>query len=251
MVPNMGADDALIIENPCTPMAIAPVYAQLIQEAIAAYHTVFAAQVTEIRLLGSVARGEATPGDSDLDLLAIVRHAPTADKRAALDRHAATLGLANPLVSRVELDASRVEDLHPSRHFFVTSDSLAMAGRDTLTRRSQTVPREVLVHLVTPSRPHLLAAYREGVMHLDPLDGDQLRFYSWIIGKDLLKCLRGVILRRGAPYERNIAAIATQALAHFPDHAATITTLLRCYRTPTTDRAVLLQILDDAAQLPA
>lgn len=250
MVSSPEADETLIIENPCTPVAIAPAYAPLIQEAIAAYHTVFAERVTEIRLLGSVARGEAMTGDSDLDLLAIVRHAPTADERVALDRHAVALGLANPIVSRVELDASRTEDLHPSRRFFLTSDSLAVAGSDTLTLRRQMVPRDTLVRLVTPSLPHILTTCREAVTHLDPTDGDQLRFYSRIIGKDLLKCLRGAVLRRGDTYERNIAAVATQALVHFPDHAPTITTLLRCYRTPLADRAVLLQILDAAARLP-
>lgn len=251
MMSSTGSGETLIIENPCTPMAIAPAYAPLIREAIAAYHTVFAEQVTEIRLLGSVARGEATPGNSDIDFLALVRQAPTIAERADLDRHAATLGLANPIVSRVELDTSRLEDLHPSRHFFVTSDSLSVAGVDTLTRRSQTVPREALIRLVTPTRPHLLAEYHAAVTHLNPTDRDQLRFYSRIIGKDLLKCLRGVILRRGDTYERNIAAIAEQALAHFPDHAATIATLLHCYRTPTADRSVLLQLLAAAAELPA
>jgi predicted nucleotidyltransferase len=243
-------DDALRIENTCTLAAIRPTYAPLIRAAVAAYHAIFTDQVEEVRLMGSVARGEAMPGRSDIDFLALVREVPTDAARAALNRHAMLLGRTYPIVSLVDLEVSRLEDLYPVQRFILTSDSIAVAGDDRLTLRSQTVSREALIRLVTPSMSSILSDYHTTVTHLDPGDGDQLRFYSRIIGKDLLKCLRGVILRRGDTYERNIGAIAAQALAHFPEHSMTIAMLYQCYSAPTSDRTTLLRTLADATGLP-
>ena len=88
-------DDTLVIENRCSLDAIGPAYAPLIRAAVAAYHAIFTDQIEEVRLMGSVARGEALPGRSDIDFLAVVREAPSAADRAALDRHAALLGRAH------------------------------------------------------------------------------------------------------------------------------------------------------------
>src|SRR5262249_26195479 len=141
--------------------------------------------------------------------------------------------------------------LHPVQRFILTSDSVALAGADRLTLREQVVVRDELVRLVTPSLARLLVEYRAAVAQLGPADAERLRFYSRVIGKDLLKCLRGVILERGGTYERNIGAIAAQALEQFPEHAGTIATLYRCYRAPTSDRATLLHALASATRLPS
>lgn len=244
-------DDTLEIENICTLDAVGPAYAPLVQAAISAYHAVFADQVEEVRLMGSVARGEALPGRSDIDFLALVREVPSDADRAALNRHAVLLGRTYPIVSFVDLEASRLEELYPVQHFILSSDSVAVAGYDRLTLGRQVVSREALIRLVTPSLSSILADYRAEVLRLDPGDGDQLRFYSRIIGKDLLKCLRGVILQRGDTYERNIGAIADQAMTHFTEHTATIETLYQCYSAPPSDRATLLRALTDAVRLPS
>ena len=154
-------------------------------------------------------------------------------------------------MSLVDLEASHLKDLYPVQRFILSSDSVAVAGADRLTIRQQTMSREALIHLVTPSLSNLLADYSTAVTRIDPEDSNQLRFYSRLIGKDLLKCLRGVILRRGDIYERNIVAIAHQAIAHFTEHAATIAMLYQCYSAPTSDRTTLLRTLAAAADLPS
>ena len=243
--------DMLRIKNSCTLEAIDAAYSPLIQAAIAAYHAVFPQEIEEIRLMGSVARGEAIPEVSDIDFLALVREEPSEDAQAALQYRAAALGRTFPIVSLVDLGISCRDNLHPTQHFILTSDSLAVAGIDRLTLREQLVTRDELIRLVTPSMSQLLPEYRVAVAQLAPDDVERLRFYSRIIGKDLLKCLRGIILRCGATYERNISAIAAQALAHFPEHAATITLLHRCYLAPTNDQTVLLEALTRATDLPS
>lgn len=245
------ADDVVRINNSCSLDAIGPAYAPIVRAAVAAYHAIFADRIEEVRLMGSVARGEALPGRSDIDFFALVREAPSAADQAALAHHATLLGRAYPIVSLVDLEASRLGDLLPVQRFILSSDSVAVAGEDRLTRQSQVMSRDALVRLVTPPMDSLLSDYGAAVRQLDPGDSDQLRFYSRIIGKDFLKCLRGVILRRGDSYERNIGAIAEQSLAHFPEQTATIALLHRCYSAPTNDQDRLLRLLADVARLPA
>lgn len=244
-------DDTVLIENYCSRTAINPAYHALIAAVVEAYRTVFGDQVEEVRLMGSVARGEAMPGLSDIDFLALVHEEPSATARAELGRHAAALGRIFPIASLVDLEACRLDDLHPTQRFILSSDSLAVAGTDRLTLVRQTLRRDTLIPLVTPPMAQLLSDYGEAVARLATEDSDQLRFYSRVIGKDLLKGLRGSALRRGAAYERNIAAIAEQALVYFPEHSATIAKLYHCYRSPTADRAALLGVLAVAARLPA
>lgn len=244
-------DDLLWIENECSHDAIGLAYLPLLQDAIAAYQAIFAEQVEEVRLMGSVARGEAVPGHSDIDFFALVCEVLNAVARAALGRHAVSLSRAYPIVSLVDLEVSRLKDLSPVQRFILSSDSIAVVGHDRLTIQRQTMDRAALIHLVTPSMSSLLADYQTAVMHIDPEDGNRLRFYSRIIGKDLLKCLRGVILQRGDTYERNIGAIADQALEHFPEHVTTIAALYGCYCTPSSDRSALLRALADATHLPS
>jgi predicted nucleotidyltransferase len=244
------ANDGVSIHNNCTPTAITPAYCPLIEEAIAAYRSVFMSRVEEVRLMGSVARGEAIAGLSDIDFLAIVREQPTVAERAVLAQHAAALGQKYPTVSLVDLEASRLNDLYPTQRFILSSDSLSVYGDDRLTLREQTLHRDALIALVTPPLVQLLTDYGKGLARLEDGNAARLRFWSRVIGKDILKALRGVALRHGAAYERNIAAIAEQSLSYFPEHTTTIELIYTCYREPTADRATLLRALAEAANLP-
>lgn len=241
---------SIVVENKCSREVIDPVYADLIEEAVAAYRDVFAERALDIRLMGSVARGEAVLGQSDIDFMALVQDAPSETERAAVRRHADRLGQEYPLVSRVDLDASRPGDLHPGQRFILSSDSLSLAGDDHLTRPRQTIGRRELADLVTLDRDKLIRDYRTALLAVAPEDTAQLLFWSRVVGKDLLKCLRGAVLREGGNYERNIAAIARQVAAHFPEHRAVIEHLFACYNEPTSERETLLRLLDATAHLP-
>lgn len=224
-------------------------YLPLVGAAIAAYQAVFPGQIDAVRLLGSVARGEATIGQSDIDFMALVRDPPTPAHLQALENHAMALTRTYPIVSRVDLEVGQLAHLPELRRFVLSSDSVAIYGADTLTRRRQALPRERLIRLVTPDMAELITGYRAAVRSLDERAApEQLRFYSRVTGKDLLKCLRAAVLRRGGSYEKNIQAIYHQVSAYLPECAPTARDLYRLYHTPTVERGTLLRVLDEAEQ---
>ena len=63
---------------------------------------------------------------------------------------------------------------------------------------------------------------------------DERRFASRIIGKDLLKVLRGVALLQGADYEASIPRIAAQVAQFVPVSAVVAAALLALYTEPST-----------------
>lgn len=240
----------VVIDNTCALAKVDRHYLPVVEAVIAVYQAAFPGQIAAIQLLGSVPRGEATIGQSDIDFMGIVPTLPSPTSRQALQDCALALAQAYPIVSRVDLDVSQVACLPEVQRFILSSDSVAVYGTDTLIQRRQVIARDRLIRLVTPDMPELIAGYRAAVRALDEQAApERLRVYSRVTGKDLLKCLRAAVLARGGGYERNSGAIYHQVLAYLPECAPTAGNLYQLYRTPTADRRTLLRVLDEAAQL--
>ncbi len=77
-------------------------------------------------------------------------------------------------------------------------------------------------------------------------DDEAMRFCSRIVGKDLLKCVRALILLRGGAYEVAIDRIHVQTRNVAPELVPLADRLYRLYRAPVTDPAVILAVLDEA-----
>ncbi len=223
-------------------------YTPLVEAAIQTYRVLFDADLLDVRLLGSVARGEAIPGASDIDFLALVRRAPQPAELDHLARHEDGLRRTYPVVARVDLEAECLAELSAFRRLVLSSDSLSVFGSDQLTRPRQHVDRVELARLVTPDGRRLICGYRAAIEDLDPTDREGIVRYARVVGKDLLRCLRQAAILRGGAYETNIGAIYEQVSALVPEHRALARALYELYRRPRVDKAVVLRILNEAAE---
>jgi predicted nucleotidyltransferase len=66
----------VLVRNTCSRAKVDACYEPLIAAAIQTYRTLFEDELVDVRLMGSVARGEAIPGQSDIDFLALLREVP-------------------------------------------------------------------------------------------------------------------------------------------------------------------------------
>lgn len=138
-------------------------------------------------------------------------------------------------------------ELSAFQRFALSSDSLRVWGTDTLTHREQRIDRTELIRLVTPDLAALLPDYRAMVREAASEAADDLmHFYSRVVGKDLLKCLRAVASQRGAAYEVNIDRIHRQVAVYAPDLAPLADRLHGLYRAPTANPVPVLRALDEA-----
>ena len=239
--PSWHYDESVIVPNRCSFAKVALLFQPLLDEAVIAYQQIFNHDLVSIRLLGSVARGEAIPGESDIDFMALLQAPASARAAEALQEAAEDLLQLHAVVSRVDLDAIHRDALQEVQHFILGNDSLLLYGKDDVAHGQQTMNRSHLISLVTLSAADLIRSYRTTVERLDDPDG--VRRLSRVTGKDLLKCLRGVALARGAAYENRIEAIYHQVVAFVPEQRDLAEELYTCYRLPTSDKNQLRGIL--------
>ena len=244
---------SVLVRNTCSRRNVGAPFAPLIPTAIDTYRRVFADSLTAIYLMGSVPRGEAIVGESDIDFVGLVDGDPTATGLEELATQETTLAHAYPVVARVDLEAERLDTLSEFRRFVLASDSICVYGDTSLTQEYLDMERARLAELVTPDASALIEAYRAAVQRLDPVSNlNQIARYARVTGKDLLKCLRRVALLRGAPYEKSIGVIHQQVGLFAPVFGGLAGELYALYRQPRVEPSAILRVLDQAAaQLPA
>lgn len=239
--------DELLIRNQCAQHRIDLRFMPVVEAARAGMVACCGDCLRELRLQGSVARGDAVVGRADLDMLALLDGAPTDDESRCLARLAALLGAESQVVSRLDLEAVDTNTLQPFRRFVLSSDSLCIYGVDSLTLPIQSMERHALARLVTPDPATMLPDYWQWAEDLASAGNAERRFASRIIGKDLLKVLRGVLLLRGAEYEVAIPRIAAQVPLVAPEMAAVAVRLFALYTEPTADMEAVGRIVAEAA----
>jgi predicted nucleotidyltransferase len=102
--------NTLIIENQCSRERIPHVFLPLIEDAVAGYQTIFGDAILNIRLLGSVARGEANL-HSDIDFIAVLRVIPSEEQMHRVEEEERNLSQKHSFISKVDLEAVAAEGL--------------------------------------------------------------------------------------------------------------------------------------------
>jgi len=227
---------------------IAPPFRPIVDDAVKAYRDILAGSVCSIRLLGSVPRGEAIIGQSDIDFMGVLGCAPSGDQRASLERRASDLYETYPVVSKVDLDYVVAGSVSELQKFVFSSDSISLYGDDTFSRAEQQMPLDELVNLVTPDIKSLLPDYMGHVKQVDEQDRKRLFQWSRWCGKDVIKCLRGDAILREGKYDRTIKGTHHQLRRCFPEHAQVIDKLLVLYETPEPNKRKILQVLKEVEE---
>jgi predicted nucleotidyltransferase len=233
----------ITVRNDCSVERIAPLYRPLVDDAIAAYREIVRDGLAEVRLLGSVARGTAVAGQSDIDFMAVLTDGPPDRVRTALQSRADSLLTQYPVVSKVDLDVVVFGRLGPAQRFILATDSVNLFGEDALTEGAVAIEADELAALVTPDLHALLPSYTQSVQHTDAQDSTSLFRWSRWCGKDILKCLRGTAIRRENRYERDVRRIHEQVCRCFPEHQRVLGDVFALYADPKPDRDWILAVL--------
>jgi predicted nucleotidyltransferase len=236
----------VIVRNRCSASRIPCEFEPLVASLTLACWTILGDALVDLRLLGSVARGEARPGESDLDIVALVRTCPSEKVCGDLAAVAEESQSLYRVVRRIDLDVYEIDGLSDFQRLTLSSDSISLHGVDTLTRSRQSVDREWLAHTVTPDVGETTRAYEESLDDLDNTAEEQLTEYGRVIGRDLLRCLRGEALRRGSRYSPSMTEIDAQVGQFVPECRELAARLYATYRNPRKSKAELVSLLSEA-----
>jgi predicted nucleotidyltransferase len=238
----------IVIENECAEEKISACYRPIIVEAIRAYQEIFAETVSNIRLMGSVARGEAILNQSDIDFMVILKFAPSREQQEQLRNRAANLLGAHPVVSKIDLDCLFIDDISEFQKFVFCSDSISLWGQDRFREAPLKIDAKHLAALVTPDLKSLVPSYISSVEVADPNDRSKLMQWSRWCGKDVIKCLRGEAIVREEVYCRSILASHRQLQRCFPQHVELVDALLELYTNPKSQKEEILEIMVKARE---
>ncbi|MEV7598336.1 nucleotidyltransferase [Kitasatospora sp. NPDC089797] len=198
-------------------------------------------------LYGSIPRGTAVPGVSDLDLLLALHHPPTPDDRAAADALEAALDSTLPQVDGVGVLLSDTATLlsDAERHdmgWFLACLCTPLLGPDLAERLPRYRPTSLLARETNGDLALALPGWRARLAAAD--SEAELRALSRAVSRRLVRTGFTLVMPRWNGWTSDLAASAEAFAAYYPGHAERMRLAAAVARTPTTDRGVLADLID-------
>jgi len=234
----------ITIGNDCSLDRVGRDYTVIIEDAVGAYRRNLDKLLLSVRLMGSVPRGEASFGSSDIDFVALAAMNPGADQRNMLAAESKRLTGKYSCVSHVDLEIEIKGRVLAAREFIFRSDSICVWGDDAYPKTDTKMTNVALSKLVTPDFIQLQSGYRQRLKA--PIHGQELGQLCRSVSKDVLKCFRKYLILKLAVYRKGAIDIHDQLVMYFPQETDTFDRLLKIHEQPV-EREDLLDILRGAS----
>jgi uncharacterized protein len=228
------------------PAAFAPV----VDAARAGLTETFGARMHSAYLYGSIPRGTAIPGVSDLDLLVVLHAGPADADRAAARALEARLDRAFPQISGVGIvmSSTRATLSELERHdggFFVACLCTPLLGEDLAAHLPRYRPTGLLARETNGDLALVLPRWRTRAAAA-ATDADR-RTLSRGVGRRLTRTGFTLVMPWWGGWTSDLDRSAELFGRYYPERAAQMRTAAAAARTPSADPAVLAMLIDDLA----
>ncbi|WP_329499528.1 nucleotidyltransferase domain-containing protein [Kitasatospora herbaricolor] len=199
-------------------------------------------------LYGSVPRGTATPGVSDLDLLLALRRPPTAADRADAAALEAGLDAAHPVIDGAGILLFDVDTLlgELERHdlgWFVACLCTPLLGEDLAARLPRYRPTSLLARETNGDLGNLLPRWRErlAAARTDAEVGALAR----AVGRRTVRTGLTLVMPRWGGWTSDLDTSAEVFGRYYPERAGHLRLAADLGRRPSADRAALTLLIED------
>jgi predicted nucleotidyltransferase len=237
----------IIVHNRCRLEYVNALFLPILHDAINAYAEFLSEILMDVRLMGSVARGNAIPGQSDIDFVGITKCNATVNQRDAISRMACMLTERYGCARKVDLEIETFGEIDPARVFIFKTDSISIHGNSLYSDDNVEITNTLLAKQNTPAIAPILTTYAKAVQ--DASDPKRIEQYSIWTGKDLLKCFRKYLILKYGIYESSIHSIYEQLITHFSQGTTLFKKLYELYSAPTVDKDMIMRIQEEASVL--
>lgn len=227
--------------------AFAPVVAAARARISAAYSPT---RLHSAYLYGSVPRGTAIPGVSDLDLLLALREEPASVDRAAADALRSALDAAFPQVNGVGVllfsTGTLLSELE--RHdlgWFVACLCTPLLGDDLARELPRYRPTSLLARETNGDLALALRGWRERAA--SPHSRAERRTLSRGVARRLVRTGLTLVMPRWGGWTSDLAQSAEVFARYYPERAGQMRLASVVARTPTDDPAVLQVLIEELA----
>jgi hypothetical protein len=202
-------------------------------------------------LYGSIPRGTAIPGVSDLDLLLALRHEPGPADRSDADRLEHDLGARFPQVigAGIGLDAAAtlLSDLERyNMGWFVACLCTPLLGEDLAAALPRYRPTALLAREANGDLGEFLPRWRD---RLDAATAAtaaaDLQALSRAASRRIVRAGLTLVMPRWGGWTSDLAQAAAIFGCYYPARSGQMQVAAAVARTPTTDPAVLRMFIDD------
>jgi predicted nucleotidyltransferase len=228
---------------------VPPLFAPVVEAAGNRVTATFsAARLHSAYLYGSIPRGTAIPGSSDLDMLLALHDEPGADDRAdaaelagVLDAEFGQINGAGIVLASGRSLLSEIERYDGG--FFVACLCTPLLGDDLASQLPSYRPTSLLARETNGTLASLLPRWRaraEGAV----TDADR-KVLSRTVGRQLTRTGFTLIMPRWGGWTSDLFRSAALFGDYYPERAAQMRTAAKIGRSPTADPAALGMLIDD------
>jgi predicted nucleotidyltransferase len=227
------------------PEAFAPVVAAAREGIAAAFGP---GRLHSAYLYGSIPRGTAVPGVSDLDVLLALHDEPAPADRAAARRLEDELDARFPQLNGAGIilasTTTVLSDLE--RHdygWFVACLCTPLTGENLGTRLPRYRPTSLLARETNGDLGDVLPGWRDRLRAERTEDG--LRALSRSVGRRVVRTGFTLVMPRWGGWTSDLTESADVFGQYYPDRAGQMAAAAAIGRAPAADRAVLIMLIDD------
>lgn len=211
------------------------------------------ARLDSAYVYGSIPRGTATPGVSDLDLLLALREGPTGADRADADAIGAELDASHDGIDGVGILLFGADTLLSplERHdmgFFVACLCTPLLGDDLAARLPRYRPTSLLARETNGDLCLALVRWRERAA--EATTDAERRALSRVVARRIVRTGFTLVMPRWGGWTSDLAESAelfARYHPHLPERAGQMRLAARTGRDPSADPAVLSVLVDDLA----
>lgn len=202
--PVKGIEIMIVLQNKSDTKKINHSYINIINDAVEIFKETYSHDILEIRLQGSVSRGEEIENVSDLDLLCILKGNNSPIKKDKIIEAEKTLSEKLNNLTGIDLDVTNEKFLedHYDYWLIVCTDSVSIYGSDKYYRENVQIEGSELAKLWNPNSQFLVNKYRKKLTETE--DIVEIKKICKLVGKDLLKSFRPELMKKYEIFNKTI-----------------------------------------------
>jgi predicted nucleotidyltransferase len=232
--------------NPASPDKIVPPWKEAVEAIKEAYLSHLGEAVHSIYVRGTVARGEAKEGVSDIDTFAVTTKKPEAIDRSWVGAAQKTLKARFPFAEGIEiefipLDELFYEEFFPDR-FLIKTQSACIYGKDLAEDIAPFRPDHETARHLRPDLKKVFERVKKGLS--GNTDREDIREWCRFAMKRMLRAGFLLVMEREQAFTRDLYPSYQLFSKHFPEEEENMHRVLELALEPAEDPEEVLELVN-------
>ena len=235
-------DEEGYLKNPASAEKIQEKWKPLIGDIVEAYKKQFGDKLLNVYIRGSVAKGEAVEGISDVDTFAYVDLSKEEIKKDWVKTAEIELRTKYPFANGIELGGFPPSDIEDDGALL--NQSLCVFGEPLEVPKTKKPGRESTSMRHLPNINKRMDWFEKKIEKIDSDDKEELKSACVWLMKEMLRCGFELTMERSGRYTRDLYLCYKDFSEYYPDKEALMREILDLALNPTSDKDKIKEVKD-------